>query len=322
MPELGERRAVVIGAGRMGSAHFESISSLGQFREPHAVVDPSPVVRARFAANGANVYETLSDVDLETYTFAVVAAPTNQHLEISRKLANYPMKVLLEKPCGVDQSQHESLATLSMTSRCHFRVGFWRRMCEPFQVVKRLIGRGEIGAPRAVLACQWDAYVPPLAGQPVTMTGGIGLDCGIHETDTIAWLGLGRIDSLTAVVARPDSSLVAVGDHDQLVAVAVTDRGVATSISLSRTAGGLDEIFYKVIGDRGSVELRLSDKATVHVHGDAGVHAVATATTDYLAEALRRQVWAASSVTQRELCASVDDVAAAASPWFELRRGS
>ncbi|UXA15838.1 Gfo/Idh/MocA family oxidoreductase (plasmid) [Mycobacterium sp. SMC-8] len=303
----------------MGTAHARAISACGQFGARAAVVDPAPSVRVRHATGGAEVFAALGDVDLAAFDFAVVAAPSSQHLRISHALAGHHLAVLLEKPCGLDRSQYQSLAALSTVARCRFRVGFWRRLCEPFRTLKDILTSGEIGTPRMVLACQWDAFIPALATQPVDDTGGIGLDCGIHETDTIAWLGLGSIDRLTMVAPTPHCSRVAAGDHDQLCAVAVTDRGVAASISLSRTAGGIDEIFYKVIGDAGSIELRLGDSATIQIHRAGAVRELPALETDCIADALRQQVLAASGSAAGDGCATIDDVTAAAAPWLELR---
>lgn len=315
--------ALVIGGGRMGTEHVVAIRVSGQFADQVAIVDPDPTVRRRFSEAGDPVFATLAEVDLTTFSLVVVAAPTSLHLGICLQLSAFDVDVLLEKPCGLTPREHEEFLELSRVSRCRIRVGFWRRLCEPFLALRMLLGQGVIGVPRAVLACQWDAFIPSLATQPTSTTGGIGLDCGIHETDTIAWLGMGTVRHLSSVVPRPGREGVSRDDHDQMAAFGVTDKGVAVSISLSRTAGGDDEIFYKVIGELGSLELRLGGtKSSLRVHGQAGVVAVPVVAWPLcIRDALQRQISdGISGGHPYYMRGTVEDGVAAAAPWLDLRQ--
>lgn len=311
--------ALVIGIGRMGAEHYRSIQTSGHFAKTIVVVDPNATVRAEYSAMGAKVFENLAHVDLSAIDLAVVAAPSNRHLEIARILAGQQMNCLLEKPCGLNSTEHQKLLNLSGQATAKFQIGFWRRLSEPFQRIKSVLHSGQIGTPRAVLACQWDAVIPNLATQPIGATGGIGVDCGIHETDTIAWLGLGRLRALSATSPTIPSPRVASGDYDQLCTQGITDQGIVASIMLSRTAGGVDEIFYKIIGDSGSVELRLGSAAEISVHLGNGKIQTIPVESDWFSHALVRQIIAASRPDRSEQAASPADAVAAAQPWFELQ---
>ena len=312
-------QALVIGVGRMGAEHYRAIQTSGCFAKTIVVVDPSATARTEYSAMGASAFENLAHVDLSTIDFAVVAAPSNLHLEIARILAGQQMNCLLEKPCGLNSTQHQGLLSLSAQATATFQIGFWRRLSEPFRRIKSVLHSGQIGTPRAVLACQWDAVIPNLATQPVAATGGIGLDCGIHETDTIAWLGLGRLRSLSATSPTIPDPRVASGDYDQLCTQGITDKGIVASIMLSRTAGGVDEIFYKIIGDSGSVELRLGAAAEISLHlGSSKVQTIHI-DSDWFSHALVRQIVAASRPDRSEQAAGPTDAVAAAHPWFELQ---
>jgi predicted dehydrogenase len=302
----------------MGAEHYRSLVESSRFVDALVVVDPDPRARARFSELGAHVAGTLSEIDLAGVELAVVSAPTKHHLDIVAALSAENIRCLVEKPCALRATQFQELIALESRAVAVFRVGLWRRFSEPFLAVKDLLGLGAIGAPRAVLACQWDAVIPDLATQPITITGGIGLDCGIHETDTIAWLGLGHLAELTFQAPQTRTADLAAGDVDQLLAQGRTDGGVAASISLSRTAGGVDEIFYKIIGERGSIELRLGERAelALRLPGSARTTDLGA---DYLPQALRCQLAALDQPEIPTDSACFSDAARAAEPWLAMR---
>ena len=66
-------------------------------------------------------------------------------------------------------------------------VGFWRRHAWPYREARRLLAEGVIGEPRLLRLAQWDAEPPP-AGYDPAVSGGIEVDCGVHECDLAAWL--------------------------------------------------------------------------------------------------------------------------------------
>jgi myo-inositol 2-dehydrogenase / D-chiro-inositol 1-dehydrogenase len=312
---IGEPRALIIGAGRMGAEHARSIFESGRFGGGLIVVDPDPNARERLAAQGAQAVPELDDVDFANVQLAVVSAPTRHHVGIVHDISERQIRCLVEKPCGLRNADFRELLSVEQRAAAEFRVGLWRRFSEPFTAVRDLIGQGAIGVPRAVLACQWDAEIPNLATQSVATTGGIGLDCGVHETDTIAWLGLGRVEDLALQTPATLSTSVAPGDIDQMLAQGRSDRGVALSVALSRTAGGVDEIFYKIIGDAGSVELRLGEEARVDLRQPGSVRGFAFG-SDYVARALSRQLEALTGPAISADSARFVDAAAAAEPWL------
>lgn len=312
-------RALLIGAGRMGAQHYRSIVASTLFDTDISVVDPSSPARAHYADVGASVFANLDEVDLTRVDFAVVAAPTAAHMAIASQLAGSNVACLLEKPCALSDARFSELLALETLASTQFAVGFWRRFSVPFLRVRDLLYQGEIGAPRAVMACQWDGSIPDLSTQPVSVTGGIGLDCGIHETDTIEWLGLGRVRDLTSATPGDSDPRVAAGDHDQMLALGVTDMSIPVTIALSRTAGAEDEIFYKIIGSSGSIEMRLGIGAEVRIRTVAETRQEVHSTS-WFADGLIAQIVAASSAVERQGLPRVSHAANAARPWLRLRQ--
>ena len=67
----------------------------------------------------------------------------------------------------------------------------------------RLIEAGAIGAPRMARLAQWDAAAPPAEFLDPAISGGLEIDCGIHEVDTGAWLLARRSTASSPSAPRP-----------------------------------------------------------------------------------------------------------------------
>ncbi|MYF05372.1 MAG: hypothetical protein F4230_10510 [Holophagales bacterium] len=96
-------RAVVVGAGAMGRHHVRLLSRL---LGPDAVlVVDTDRARAEGAAleHGASVAAGIDEI-LNAVDVAVVAVPTVDHLEVSARLIEAGIHVLVEKPIAADLS--------------------------------------------------------------------------------------------------------------------------------------------------------------------------------------------------------------------------
>lgn len=305
---------VVVGGGRMGAAHVAACATVPGCAV-RAVIDPDAAVRARYERMGVPSCASLEPQALEAAGLVIVASPTRTHLDVLEAVATRRVTVLLEKPCATSMAAFDRLDAIVATARGAVLVGFWRRFSPTILRMREVVASGAVGRPRLSLACQWDAVPPPLAQSPTATTGGIGLDCGVHETDTLRFLGCGALAGVHRETPSGACDAVAAGDSDQLVATGVTDQGVAAAIALSRTAGGHDEIVLKVVCERGSVEAVLSAHATLRVSSADGRHSEDVFPGDPIARALTRQLEAAVAGDVSN-AASVADARAAATPWL------
>jgi myo-inositol 2-dehydrogenase/D-chiro-inositol 1-dehydrogenase len=310
------RSALVVGGGRMGAMHIGACLRLDGVFQRVAVVDSDPEVRRRWSRQHVTAYADVEDAGAGAFDLAIVAAPTAAHLDIVRTLSALDTRVVIEKPCALDAAGFERLDRIASESRARLYVGLWRRFSPPFQALRELLRSGQLGVPRLALACQWDAAPPGLARSLPALTGGIGLDCGVHETDTARWLGLGGAGRPTWTTPASFPEWVPAGDSDQLVAAGRTDRDVLLSIALSRTAGGVDEIRWKVVGSEGSAEVELGAAGVLRRFDPDGRVTEERFPGDPIAVALERQLLAALGVGDDGCCARPSDVREAALPWI------
>jgi myo-inositol 2-dehydrogenase/D-chiro-inositol 1-dehydrogenase len=94
-------RVAVVGAARMGRSHLRAFAGT-RGAAPAAVVEPVTSVREELAAAGlrtyANVEELLAAGGADA---ALIAAPTDLHVELVAEPAAAGLPILSEKPCGL-----------------------------------------------------------------------------------------------------------------------------------------------------------------------------------------------------------------------------
>ncbi|MCY3934247.1 MAG: Gfo/Idh/MocA family oxidoreductase [Acidobacteria bacterium] len=115
-------RAAVIGAGAMGRHH---VRLLARLLGPGSVlvVDADPA-RAEGAAleHGASVAAGIDEI-LNAVDVAVVAVPTVDHLEVSERLIEAGIHVLVEKPIAADLDQADALIAAAASRGVVLAVG-------------------------------------------------------------------------------------------------------------------------------------------------------------------------------------------------------
>ncbi len=246
----------LVGLGRMGRVHATALAVIEAI-DVVAVADPSAEARdaasalfpnAKLLADPADAF-ALAGVDA-----CVLATPTPLHARQVSAAIDAGLHVLCEKPLSLDPT--ESLELDRMATRCGriLQVGFWRRYAPPWQAAKEELDRGRIGAPLYVRLSQWDADPPPASFCDPAVSGGLAIDCGVHEYDLAEWLSGRRVVRVRAY-AMPivDHSLAAVGDVDNLVAVLELDGGAVATVDLSRNCRYGDDVRTEILCSNGAL---------------------------------------------------------------------
>lgn len=296
--------------------HARAALSILPSRTGLLIVDPSPDARRAAANLGIPSVGSIEPEDVPDDAALIIAAPTDLHMDLISRFGDKGRSLLTEKPCATTTTRFAELRSIVKKNSDRISVGFWRRYCEPFIGLRNAIAEGRIGNVRAVLCCQWDASPPSLSLSPPESTGGIALDCGVHETDMLNWLGLGQLSIDSSLHPSHPSDRVAAADHDQMLVAGMTATGIPAQIMLSRTCGGVDEVFCKVVGDRGSLELRFDESAALTHFQNDGTILRRTYPETTFDEALRRQLVA--SVRRDPAAAHIEDAFLAADPWLKM----
>ena len=274
-------RVGLIGAGRMGRAHLQALADARDVQTA-AVVEPLERIRDELRALGvptfAQVDELLAAGDVDA---AIVAAPTDLHLELVAALSDAGIAVLCEKPCGLRSEETAEAVRVAADAGVVLQIGYWRRFVPTLVELRERIASGALGEPAQIWSWQWDER-PPSAGFRAR-SGGILLDMGVHEFDQIRWLTGQEFNDVTAIAASVASETPVPGDPESVAAVAELSGGAVATVSVGRRLSVCEGCWVEIVGTEGHAR-------EVFVWGDEGqavIHAAVVAQLEAFAAAVR-----------------------------------
>jgi myo-inositol 2-dehydrogenase/D-chiro-inositol 1-dehydrogenase len=291
----------------MGRAH---LSAAERCADAHieAIVDPA------LSAAGASCSRVrLSDVEdvlaSDEIEGLLIAAPTSLHESLVERALACGKHVLCEKPLTTSIEADLRLAAQAVTAGRVLQVGFWRRFAEPYRRLRALLRAGDLGEPRAMRASQWDAASPPVEFCDVGVSGGIEVDCGVHEFDLARWLLDREVEEVTAVGSVSPGELTAVGDVSTALGLGRLSPNGLLSVDLTRTAGYRDSIRTEIICEHGSAVLEFDSGGEIAVRAGASRRVLRLAARDVIADALVAQL-TAFAIGSRAVSAHLDAASA------------
>ncbi len=271
-------RIAVIGAGRMGRVHIAALESSHQV-DVAAVVEPVESARSDLARRGARTFTTVADLLTDgEIDGALIAAPTDQHVELVETLAGAGVPVLCEKPVGTRAADATAAAAAVEQAGIAFQVGYWRRFVPELRALRERIVAGELGELLQISCLQWDAEPP--SAQFRAHSGGIAVDMGVHEFDQARWLTGQEISSVTAMPGAGDQPGV---DPDVATIVARLAGRTLLSVSLGRIFPEGDCCWVEVFGTAGYERIPFMWGAP----GDEVFHAALVAQAEAFAAVVR-----------------------------------
>jgi len=263
----------VIGAGRMGELHANSVAAHPGARLV-TIADPD-VDRA--AANAASLgAEATSDVHAAITSDAIdaviIASPTDFHVQHIELAANAGKTIFSEKPVGLHLDEVERCIETIDRLGVSLQIGFHRRFDPSFRAVKSAIEAGRVGDVLQVILTSRDPEPPPALY--ITGSGGMFRDMGIHDFDVARWLlGEEPIEVMAYGSNLIDPALGDAGDIDTAMVILRTERGSLCHINLSRTAKyGYDQRI-EVLGTEGMAQASNRTPASTEVSTSAGIEA-------------------------------------------------
>jgi len=254
---LAERKLGIgiVGAGRIGRVHAESLAFRIPEAAPVAIADINGGA-AREVADRCGIpcvakdsEEILNDPGVDA---VLICSPTETHAHLIVEAARAGKHVFCEKP--IDHSLAKiDLALLQVKkSGVKLQVGFNRRFDANFVRVRNAVTQDEIGTPHLMHIISRDPGPPPLSY--IKTSGGIFLDMTIHDFDTARFLVGDEIESIYATGAvRVDPEIGRAGDLDTVLIVLQFKNGVIATIDNSRKAVyGYDQR-VEILGSKGAI---------------------------------------------------------------------
>ena len=270
-------RIAVVGTGRMGAFHCRALAPIDPV-DVVAVADTVPeqarLVGAEIGARPCGSLEELLQHDeIEAW---LIATPTPTHPAVIAMALEAGLHVLCEKPLALDQDESDRLGSLAHDAGRVLQVGFWRRFSPPWAAAKHLVATGAIGRPLLVRLSQWDADPPPASFCDPAVSGGLAIDCGVHEFDLVEWLtGLQVLKVTARNLPLVDKSIGEVGDVDNLLAVLDLQGGGVATVDLSRNCRYGDDVRTEILGEDGAIFVDLLPTGRTRWATAAGLAVVA-----------------------------------------------
>ena len=248
-------RGAVLGLGMIGRHHARLLQASPDVDFTGAV-DPDG---DRYGAvhDGAQVFPSVDD--LPEVDFAIVAVPTEGHLDAVRALAARGAHLLVEKPLAATAGEAQEVIDVVRAAGVQAAVGHVERFNPALLELRRRLD--ELGE---VLLIRTERVGPfPDRVKDV----GVVKDLGTHDLDLVRWLGRSPVQSLAAQTGH-----VMGRDHEDLVLV--TGR-LASGVTFSCNVDWISPTKIRrtrVLGERGMFEadtltadltlFRNSDRAT------------------------------------------------------------
>jgi myo-inositol 2-dehydrogenase/D-chiro-inositol 1-dehydrogenase len=230
----------IIGAGRIGKVHLESISYHVKNATVTAMADPfmneetEKLIRSYGVSKVTKDYkDILNDKDIDA---VLVCSSTDTHAAISIEAINAGKHVFCEKPVDHSIEKIQAVAdALKEHPDIKFQVGFNRRFDHNFAAIRKAYDDGKIGEAHILKITSRDPEPPNPAY--IKVSGGIFLDMTIHDFDMACFLTDSDVEELyvnSAVLVDP--AIGEQGDVDTAIITMKMANGALAVIDNSRKA--------------------------------------------------------------------------------------
>ena len=252
-------KIAVVGLGRLGKRHAETLAR----KVPGAalVAAASPLAEERaWAEQQLDVvtYDSIERLLGHPGVDAVwLVTPTALHAEQVTAALGAGKHVFCEKPLALDVAACDRvLAVAAAQPALVAMVGFMRRFDPGYIAARRALSDGELGNVFRI-HCESHDPVDPTGFfvRFAPTSGGIFLDCCIHDVDLVRWMLEGArplaVSAHGSRVMYP--ALAACGDVDTAVATVEFEGGALASFHVSRTSFRGYEASMSLTGTRGGL---------------------------------------------------------------------
>ncbi|MFV1999513.1 MAG: Gfo/Idh/MocA family oxidoreductase [Acidimicrobiia bacterium] len=267
-------KLAIVGVGRMGQVHARILSQIDEVDLVAVVDGQSDIVEALAKELDVLSYSNVGAIPGEHGIQAwLIATPTPTHPDLVRIALDAGMNVLCEKPLSLDPSEGAELGELADRKGLVLQIGFWRRFSPPWTAARRSLLAGAIGEPVMIRLSQWDANPPPPAFCDPSVSGGLAIDCGVHEFDLVEWFTGSTVVSVTGRNLRlVDPAVGTSGDVDNLLALLDLENGVTATVDLSRNSRYGDDVRTEILGSEGALLIDLLPTGQTRLATASGIH--------------------------------------------------
>jgi len=251
-------RIGVIGLGRLGSSYAKYFTGRIAGASLTAVSDVNESALASIAAElgdprrYSRYQDLIADQEVEG---VVIVSPTSTHKEIVLEAANQGKPIFCEKPLSISLEEARAMQRTVEQSGVFFQMGFMRRFDKGYVAARQKIEEGAIGTPVVFKSSSRDPYRPSLEYLDPAHSGGLLVDCGIHDLDLARWFmgNIASVYSIGGTLAYPEMKTI--NDIDNAITSLYFDSGALGVIDLSRNGVYGYDIRTEILGTAGTLKI-------------------------------------------------------------------
>ena len=264
----------IIGAGRIGKVHCESIMRYVKNATVKAVADPFMNDETKAWAQGLGITEfyedyhkILEDKDIEA---VLICSSTDTHSPISLEAIAAGKHVFCEKPIDHDVNKILEVKKALANSNVKYQVGFNRRFDHNFKAARKAVEGGQIGDLNILKVCSRDPGAPPVSY--IKVSGGIFLDMTIHDFDMVRFMSGSEVEEVFAYGAvLVDPAIGEAGDIDTaVISMKLANGAIAVIDNCRRASYGYDQR-VEAFGSLGQVAIGNDSESTAVISNADGV---------------------------------------------------
>jgi len=267
-------RIGLIGAGRIGPVHAETVAFRVSQAQLVAVADVNPLA-AQAVASRCSIPKILSsgsDMIADPEIDAVaICSPTDTHADLIVAAAKAGKHIFCEKPISLSLKEIDRSLAAVESAGVKLQVGFNRRFDSNFLRVRQAVVSGEIGTPNLFHIVSRDPFPPPLTY--LRPSGGIFLDMMVHDFDMARFLIGDEVEEVFAAGAvMVDPGFAGEDDFDTAVVLLRFRGGAIGTIDNSRKSTfGYDQR-VEILGNKGKIASENRYPNQVMVSGEKCVY--------------------------------------------------
>ena len=261
----------IIGAGRIGKVHLQSVTRYVTDAKVIALADPFMNAETEEWARSLGVgkltrdyKEILADPEVDA---VFICSSTDTHSAISLEAIAAGKHIFCEKPVDHDLGKIKAVMQALEGSPVKYQVGFNRRFDHNFAAAREAVAKGRIGELAVLKITSRDPGAPPV--DYIKVSGGIFLDMTIHDFDMVRFISGEEVTEVYAAGGvTVDPAIGEAGDIDTAVVTLRLESGALAVIDNCRRASyGYDQRL-EAFGSKGQVAIS-NDTASSAVVSDA-----------------------------------------------------
>lgn len=266
----------IIGAGRIGKVHAESITRFVKGAEVKAIADPYLTEETKAWANAMGIAEAYGDYHKiladPAIDIVLICSSTDTHSQISLEAIAAGKHVFCEKPIDHDVEKIKAVIAALKDSKVKYQVGFNRRFDHNFMAAREAVKSGKIGDLNILKITSRDPGAPPVSY--IKVSGGIFLDMTIHDFDMVRFMSGAEVEEVYAIGGvLVDPAIGEAGDIDTaIITMKLSNGALAVIDNCRRATYGYDQR-VEAFGSLGQVAIGNDTDSTAVISNGEGVTA-------------------------------------------------